>query len=1802
MSEAAGSEWLRLVRHAAGIFVQHGECLTRIKEQLVSPRTQFPSLTLFLGQRRKNVALRYLFPDNHMGRGNPGLGLRLDSRTVFSDHPILFADCDPHLTPLTVEVGNFDGDELPFRWSSECHLWDILLARLLFPFVDVVCIFADDVGGLDAVHTALATWASLGRDASGLEHRSRILVVAETDNVSVTRDLIEESDFLFRLTEMPDIAEVFSTPHLLHLRAGGLSGMARHRELKEALLKAIDLSRRDRKEDGCLFSATHLNAFFRCALEHVCAAPAQPFDFVRCGRPPAARLQGHRAHLQAFLELTKGAEWEHQAAYIASTLLVDAYPPRAHRFSPAAVFDGLYRRACEDALAAAGAAPADCQLIEYHLAGLYDRLLLGQGPSQRIHEETLAQWEARLGGVKTQRTCLGCLAAPPQHPLPCGHALCDACTAIYGIPEPGAEYRYRVGRCILCRMTCDQPVTVLPPTAAVRALTIDGGGVRVFIPLRFLEHMQRALGDGFPVQELVDVVFGSSSGGLLALGIFHQRRSIDECTRLFAGLMSRFFVKQPSSRWPWGKVVRAFRCWWTNGWYDAAAWDELLQDGFGATERMFGAQPVSGTKVAVTTTTTRAVLLCNYRRTLAVGKDGAYYHVHQAEGEREDLLVWECARATTAVPILFPPIHLPGIGSCEDGGLKHNNPAGICVVETRSMWPSAPEPATLISLGTGRPRQPHGQRRRTWTRGFAFRLYDFIAEAMDADEGWKKLLAQLDETKRRTYHRLDVTFPDQVPLLNAVGQVQWMTDLVDGVAAGLVRSALTSLLLASLFLELAAVPTWEDGYHLCLGTIRCRARGRAFVDALGRLHPRASTYTLVGQSLGASAREDAVCPECGRYCVPVRFALRGPDTPISLSLKLDEERTELLGGFPRSLRWFLEQQGMDLTGHEWSQAPARSECKSCDLRTYRKSVLARSCLSLSLSRGFDLPNGWLDLSCFPAHIRRLGALEFMDSTTQFGELGGRVRMPFQKIVLTGASVLVLLIVHYPTRASYRAVLEKLRRACGAAIDDGRAARFMVYTLQRWKDDLIKILDQRRDGLQGPEDDFLVDAFIAVVRALSPVLVASARRTPRAARLSKCLEDLVKMSRLSTDTHSSPADSLFVSEDGESSTDELPTPYHMDMTRPMASPVNERLPDSDNGPTFPDGTSGDIFVNLDTLPSSFTLPDIDLSIIFPQGPIDGAGPHTPNYFDAEMLDLVDSFLPQPIDPDISLPSPPSILCPDARDGWPRGSNDTQADCLQANLDHFTGPFALDANSTVASALPTPGASGDWGVDSDAVQVAHRRADDPSAGLLDEVPDLVSVEGISPEDSFKYPWGCFDGSRIRALVEQLTCEEGALSAEVLDYFAGKWTALHGLPELWLGRLGQLPLLRRRVLLMADGEPEKSLIEVQTDTGLVTHYGCPSDLGQQSCRLCQRAAEQIGSVMSHEGRRVPIWKHQVWPATGRPVPDGTWLLWVSNQRVTRREPQAGPVPEGYRQTLAWEILSDVQASYGSQHLLGGGSPGSPASGLPVDLEPYWTTLAINNGLEANSLWEKVTEIAGSQNPRGPGTTGLGRASELLHLALSIASPETFIVIKRCLHQVRTQLRSPINSFTETAWGSFDALRQHAEREQLSGIGVLLGCWKLYRMSREYKDNLTLVISQGKPPSDSTQLSDIQGVIRKHLKKGRCWDNVVNDTGRANPNILCFIPQKIQIGPHRFTTTHFRDLRERERRIIGQIIWDLRPNLLLSVDAQLSMILLHMKDPGGYYPLEHFSDEEIKQKPLWSEFFVEALRAPRPTLPSPP
>ncbi|KAH8425535.1 uncharacterized protein LDX57_003286 [Aspergillus melleus] len=323
--------WIRLVSRATGTFVQHERLLSSIKKHLTSPETQFSSLVLFLGEHRMHAALRHLFIANIITSQRPNLHLRVDNSTWFGDYPVLFADCDPNTILLEDE-----DDDVPFSekfivlWASDlaCYIHDIILSRVFSLFADVICIFADDVGGAHAVQTVLATWARFSRKGSSLDYQLWILAIVE-DSASITQDIFMKYDFDYYSL---DIFDVFCTSRVVHLAwyDDADAGAVQNRILQDGINEGLEGSQNQRCEDEYLFSAAHLDSLFHRVLQHVCRAPDVPFDFVRGARGGTVDECDPLSHLVDFMNLTCGWNAESRATVIASAFLVDAYRSGAH--------------------------------------------------------------------------------------------------------------------------------------------------------------------------------------------------------------------------------------------------------------------------------------------------------------------------------------------------------------------------------------------------------------------------------------------------------------------------------------------------------------------------------------------------------------------------------------------------------------------------------------------------------------------------------------------------------------------------------------------------------------------------------------------------------------------------------------------------------------------------------------------------------------------------------------------------------------------------------------------------------------------------------------------------------------------------------------------------------------------------------------------------------------------------------------------------------------------------------------------------------------------------------------------------------------------------------------------------------------------------------------------------------------------------------------------------------------------------------------------------------------------------------
>ena len=58
------------------------------------------------------------------------------------------------------------------------------------------------------------------------------------------------------------------------------------------------------------------------------------------------------------------------------------------------------------------------------------------------------------------------------------------------------------------------------PGSIKRLLSLDGGGIRRIIPALVVAHFKRQM--GAPASELFDLIVGTSTGGILALGLSLQ--------------------------------------------------------------------------------------------------------------------------------------------------------------------------------------------------------------------------------------------------------------------------------------------------------------------------------------------------------------------------------------------------------------------------------------------------------------------------------------------------------------------------------------------------------------------------------------------------------------------------------------------------------------------------------------------------------------------------------------------------------------------------------------------------------------------------------------------------------------------------------------------------------------------------------------------------------------------------------------------------------------------------------------------------------------------------------------------------------------------------------------------------------------------------------------------------------------------------------------------------------------------------------------------------------------------------------
>jgi patatin-like phospholipase/acyl hydrolase len=219
----------------------------------------------------------------------------------------------------------------------------------------------------------------------------------------------------------------------------------------------------------------------------------------------------------------------------------------------------------------------------------------------------------------------------------------------------------------------------------IKILSIDGGGIRGIIPALVLAEPEKRTRR--PIARLFDLIAGTSTGGILALGLSIPKTTpgpLYAASQLFE-MFEREGAHIFSSRFlHWAAALGNLR----RAKYPAAGIEGVLLEYFGDSRLSDAA-----TNVLITSYEIERSLPFFFRS--AIARERSDY----------DFPAREVARATSAAPTYFEPMKLPTGTFIDhytliDGGVFANNPAACALVEARTTQPDATD-FLIVSLGTG---------------------------------------------------------------------------------------------------------------------------------------------------------------------------------------------------------------------------------------------------------------------------------------------------------------------------------------------------------------------------------------------------------------------------------------------------------------------------------------------------------------------------------------------------------------------------------------------------------------------------------------------------------------------------------------------------------------------------------------------------------------------------------------------------------------------------------------------------------------------------------------------------------------------------------------------------------------------------------------------------------------------------------------------------------------------------------------------------------------------------------------------
>jgi patatin-like phospholipase len=225
-----------------------------------------------------------------------------------------------------------------------------------------------------------------------------------------------------------------------------------------------------------------------------------------------------------------------------------------------------------------------------------------------------------------------------------------------------------------------------PDDCFVRVLSIDGGGVRGLIPALILAEIEK--GTRKPIAESFDLIVGTSTGAILALGLTRPSDADAAVPEYSAQRIAQFFRESSSTIFPNSYPMLRSLKQIVRPKYDVEGIESVFDQYFGDV-RLVEA-------------------LTNVRVPAYDIEDGR--RIWFSRGSHGDLFMKDVVRGATAVPTYLPPVAFrvqprvskKGYVALVDGALFANNPTLEALEVADGLRSSKDQTLLVLSIGTGK--------------------------------------------------------------------------------------------------------------------------------------------------------------------------------------------------------------------------------------------------------------------------------------------------------------------------------------------------------------------------------------------------------------------------------------------------------------------------------------------------------------------------------------------------------------------------------------------------------------------------------------------------------------------------------------------------------------------------------------------------------------------------------------------------------------------------------------------------------------------------------------------------------------------------------------------------------------------------------------------------------------------------------------------------------------------------------------------------------------------------------------------